>query len=97
MVQLQDCISLLREFKHKFGDVYGITKLGIFGSVARGENTEDSDIDIIVEVKTPTLTLMHNLHQAITSLFNCKVDLVRLRKSLRPLLLSNINNEAIYV
>lgn len=97
MVQLQDSISLLREFKHKFGDVYGITKLGIFGSVARGENTEDSDIDIIVEVKTPTLALMHNLHQAMTSLFNCKVDLVRLRKSLRPLLLSNINNEAIYV
>ena len=97
MVQLQDSISLLREFKHKFDDVYGITKLGIFGSVARGENTEDSDIDIIVEVKTPTLALMHNLHQAMISLFNCKVDLVRLRKSLRPLLLSNINNEAIYV
>ena len=97
MVQLQDSIALLRDFKHKFGDAYGITKLGIFGSVARGENTEESDIDIIVEVKTPTLPLMHNLHKAIASLFDCKVDLVRLRKSLRPLLLSNINNEAIYV
>ena len=97
MVQLQDSISLLRSFKQKFGDTYGITKLGIFGSVARGENGEDSDIDIIVEVKSPTFVLMHDLREALASLFNCKVDLVRLRKTLRPLLLSNINNEVVYV
>lgn len=36
MIQLQDSISLLKNFKQKFGDTYGITKLGIFGSVARG-------------------------------------------------------------
>ena len=51
MIQLQDSISLLKNFKQKFGDTYGITKLGIFGSVARGENTEDSDIDIAVIVE----------------------------------------------
>lgn len=97
MVILQDSISVLKTFKQKFGGVYGITKLGIFGSVARGENTEDSDIDIIVELNSPTLALMHDLHEALSALFHCKVDLVRLRKSLRPLLLSNINKEAIYV
>ena len=97
MVLLQDSISVLKAFKQKFGSVYGITKLGIFGSVAREENTEDSDIDIIVELDSPTLTLMHDLHEALSALFHCKVDLVRLRKSLRPLLLSNIKKEAIYV
>ena len=51
MLVLQDCISKLADFKAAFSQKYGITKLGIFGSVARKENTEDSDIDIVVEVK----------------------------------------------
>lgn len=97
MITLQECKEKLASFKHQFGDSFGITKLGIFGSVARGENTEDSDIDIVVEVEKPTLSLMHNLHEALVNLFNCEVDLVRFRKSLRPLLLSNIKQDAVYV
>ena len=34
---------------------YGFTKLGIFGSVARKENTEGGDIDIVVEVEKPSI------------------------------------------
>lgn len=97
MVTLQECKEKLARFKHQFGDSFGITKLGIFGSIARGENNENSDIDIVVEVEKPTLSIMHNLHKALVDLFNCKVDLVRLRKSLRPLLQANINQEAVYV
>ena len=85
MLVLQDCIHKLSDFKKMFAKKYGITRLGIFGSVARNEHTEDSDIDIVVEVKKPTLQLM------------CEVDLVRLRDSLRPLFKSNINRDVIYV
>ncbi len=49
MLVLQDCINKLVTFKQTFGKQFGITKLGIFGSVARQENTEESDIDIVVE------------------------------------------------
>lgn len=97
MVSIQECKEKLGNFKHQFGDKFGITKLGVFGSVARGENTEGSDIDIVVEVENPTLSLMHNLHEALVNLFGCKVDLVRFRKSLRPLLQANIKQDAIYV
>ena len=58
MLVLQECISKLGAFKQAFGKQFGITKLGIFGSVARQENTEDSDIDIVVEVEKPTLSLI---------------------------------------
>ena len=34
MLVLQDCIEKLSAFKHDFGRQFGITKLGIFGSVA---------------------------------------------------------------
>ena len=97
MLVLQDCIHKLSDFKKIYATKYGITKLGIFGSVARNEHTEDSDIDIVVEVKKPTLQLMYELKEALKQLFGCEVDLVRLRDSQRPLLKSNINRDVIYV
>ena len=97
MLILQDCIQKLSDFKRLFAQKYGITRLGIFGSVARNEHTENSDIDIVVEVKKPTLQLMYELNEALKQLFNCEVDLVRFRDSLRPLLKSNIQRDLIYV
>lgn len=97
MLELQDCIDKLVAFKHTFGKQFGITKLGIFGSVARQENTEESDIDIVVEIEKPTLSLMYELKERLKELFKCEVDLVRFRPTLRPLFKSNILNDAVYV
>jgi len=97
MLVLQDCVEKLSAFKREFGRQYGITKLGIFGSVARQENTENSDIDIVVEVEKPTLSLMYELREMLKSIFKCEVDLVRFRSTLRPLFKSNILNDVVYV
>ena len=97
MLTLQDCIQKLQDFKSNFGAKYGILKLGIFGSVARQENREDSDIDIVVEVERPTLSLMYELREVLKHLFGCEVDLVRFRDSLRPLFKSNIQRDVIYI
>ena len=97
MLVLHDCIDKLSDFKQESGKQFGITKLGIFGSVARNENREDSDIDIVVEVDRPSLTLMYDLKQSLIRLFGCEVDLVRYRDSLRPMLKSNILNDVVYV
>ena len=97
MVYLKECKSKLSEFKSQFGDKFGIIRLGIFGSVAREENTENSDIDIVVEVKKPSLTIMYELEQSLKALFGCDVDLVRYRQSLRPLFKSNIQKDVVFV
>jgi len=97
MLELKDCVNKLTEFKRVFGSKFGILKLGIFGSVARKENTEDSDIDIVVEVKQPTLSMMYELKEELNTLFGCEVDLVRFRESLRPLFKTNIQKDVIYV
>ena len=97
MLVLQDCINKLTAFKNTSGKQFGITKLGIFGSVARQSNTEASDLDIVVEVEKPTLSLMYELRNKLVELFNCNVDLVRFRNSLRPLFKANILNDVIYV
>ena len=97
MLVLQDCIQKLSDFKVAFAQKFGILKLGIFGSVARNENTENSDIHIVVEVQKPSLQLMYELREALKQLFGCEVDLVRFRESLRPLFKSNIQKDVIYV
>ena len=97
LLVLQDCIQKLSDFKEAFAQKFGILKLGIFGSVARNENTENSDIDIVVEVQKPSLQLMYELREALKQLFGCEVDLVRFRDSLRPLFKSNIQKDVIYV
>lgn len=97
MLILQDCIQKLSDFKVASAQKFGILKLGIFGSVARNENTEHSDIDIVVEVQKPSLQLMYELREALKQLFGCEVDLVRFRDSLRPLFKSNIQKDVIYV
>ena len=45
-----DYITLLRQYAKAKAEVYGIMKIGIFGSVARNEQPEDSDVDICVEI-----------------------------------------------
>ncbi len=97
MLQLEECKQKLKGFKQTFGRKFGIINIGIFGSVARQENTEDSDIDIVVEVEKPSLSLMYELKEALKALFGCDVDLVRFRNSLRPLLKDNILNDTVYV
>lgn len=45
----------IEEIKRKILPIlkkYGVTKAGIFGSVVRGEETKESDIDILVEINT---------------------------------------------
>ena len=86
MLRLEECKRKLTDFKGMFGKRFGIVSIGIFGSVARQENTADSDIDIVVEVERPSLTLMYELKESLKKLFDCEVDLIRFRESLRPLL-----------
>ena len=55
-----------------------VVKAGIFGSYARGEETKDSDIDILVEIKNPKLSLLGfiKLERELREVLKKKVDLV---------------------
>lgn len=94
---LDECKAKLVSFKQCFGHEFGIKSIGIFGSVARQENREDSDLDIVVDIDNPTLSTMYTLKTVLTEMFHCEIDLVRFRSSLPPFLKQNIEKEAIYV
>ncbi len=95
-MQRDEVLSILRTHKHDLFNKYGITRLGIFGSVARGENTDASDVDIVVEMP-PDLFQMVHVKEELEHLLVGSVDLVRYQKHLSSLLKQRIDNEAIYV
>jgi uncharacterized protein len=57
MPETQEILAYLAENKDKYARLYQITKIGIFGSYARGEQTPESDIDLIVEFEDNTENL----------------------------------------
>lgn len=88
-------INLLKQYRERNAARLGIQRIGIFGSVARGEQNNNSDLDIFVDIKEPDYFILCNIHDDLDPLCGCKVDLVHLHKFLRPLFLKNIEKDAI--
>jgi predicted nucleotidyltransferase len=90
-------IRLLRRFMLEHGAEYKITRIGIFGSIARGEQTIDSDIDIVYESKKMNLWEDIGLWQDLEQYFGKPVDVVSLHPHMNPLFRQRIEQEVIYV
>lgn len=90
-------IQLLRDDKEYISLKFGVRSIGIFGSVARSEQQEDSDVDIYVETETPNPFLLLDLKEELEKLLGCSVDIVRLRQRMNPFLRAQIEKEGIYV
>lgn len=97
MKSTAEYIALLQQFKENNAEKYGIRRLGLFGSVARGEQRSDSDLDIYIEGEPQSLFTMSHLKNELQDLFQCKVDIVRLREHMSSLLKKQIEKEGIYV
>ena len=93
----EDVLRILQSHRDELAHRYGLTRLGIFGSVARNEAGDDSDVDIVVETQVPDLLMMVNLKEDIEQLLQRKVDLVRYHVRMNPYLKKRIDNEARYV
>jgi hypothetical protein len=73
----------------------GVKRLGLFGSCARGEATEASDLDFVVELENETFDAYMDLKEFLEELFHCPVDLV-LIDAIKPRLRETILGETIY-
>ena len=96
MKTTSEYMPLLRKYMVENAHKYGIMRMGIFGSVARGEQTEDSDVDVCVELQTPSMFCLVHIKDELQHLFGCAVDIVRLREDMDKLLKQNIMEEGIY-
>lgn len=75
---------------------FGVKRLGIFGSVARDEQTENSDVDVLVELEKETFRGYMGLLLFLEDLFGRKVDLA-IKDSIKPRIKDRVLSETIYV
>lgn len=87
----------LRKLKPDLEKQYGVTKIGIFGSFARNEIHEDSDVDVVVEMKEPDLFYMVHIKEVLEKRFKIPVDVIRYRDMMNKYLKARIDREAVYV
>jgi predicted nucleotidyltransferase len=93
---LKQHIDEIRQIAKKY-ELKGIYNLRVFGSVARGDDTEGSDIDFLVDVNSdlhPSLYTLIDMNDELEDLLGLKVDLVTAR-SLPDLVKERIAKEAV--
>jgi predicted nucleotidyltransferase len=92
-----DYIDILQGYSSTLREDYGIKSLRLFGSVARGEEHEGSDVDVFVETETPNPFLLMDAKEYIERLVGRSVDIVRNHKNLNPRLRSRIERDGVAV
>jgi predicted nucleotidyltransferase len=93
----QDILSSLKKLKGEVIREYSVKTIGVFGSVARNEGTEQSDLDLLVEFSKPVgfVTFMR-LENFLSERLGERVDLVT-SDSLKPVIRQDVLAEVIYV
>ena len=77
MTSRQEVMARLKSLKGELATRYDVREIGIFGSVARGENDPGSDIDLLVEFGSHAdLLTFIGLWQYLEDSFGMKIDLV---------------------
>jgi len=95
----EEILHFLRENKSRLLSEYHLSKIGLFGSFARGESTVASDVDILFdfcENVEDIYTLKSTLKAYLSKSFNRSVDLAR-EKYIKPFAKHQILQDVIYV
>ena len=89
-------LKILKNHAEDLKNRFGIRSLRLFGSVARNEHQEGSDVDVCVEM-APNLYQLISLKQGLEALLGCTVDVVRMNRNMSPFLKREIERDGIYV
>jgi len=90
-------LNKLKIYKETNKQKYGILSLGVFGSFARNQATESSDVDIVVRMETPDPFILVHIKEDLEEQLRMPVDIVRFREKMNPFLRNRIEQEALYV
>lgn len=91
-----EALSIPQNHKADFAIRFGVERIGIFGSVARDEATENSDVDVIAQMP-PSFSGLIELQEELEKEFGTKVDLIRMHDNMGERFKNRILREAIFV
>ncbi|NIM12243.1 MAG: hypothetical protein GTO45_09030 [Candidatus Aminicenantes bacterium] len=90
-------IKRLKAMNHQLNKDFGVSKIGIFGSYARGNYDKDSDLDVLIEFDRPVnLFEFSRLKTFLTNQLGIQVDLVT-PGALKPLIKDKILKSVSYI
>ena len=93
----REILDILAEFRRTRGEEFGLLRIGVFGSVARDQMTESSDVDVVVDLAQPNLLTLAAIMIRLEELLGLPVDVVHYRGTTNPYLKRRIEREAVYV
>jgi uncharacterized protein len=97
VMQSEQVVQVLQAHRQELAEQFGVQSLTLFGSVARGEATADSDVDLLVEFNRPVGYFgLVALQEFLTQLLSHTVDLGTLR-SLKPRIRHQVEKELLGV
>ena len=82
--------------KDELREKYSLVKIGLFGSYAKGQATDQSDIDIYAEFEDKKFRNIAGAWNYLEESFGTKIDLLYPHKNMRDSLKQNIEREVIY-
>lgn len=91
----EEILALLAQNRGKLRQM-GVERIGLFGSFARNAPTQNSDIDLLVELEIPSYAAMIELYDFLSELLGSKVDLIRKGPHLRDRFLQTIEKDLTY-
>jgi predicted nucleotidyltransferase len=96
MKSREDVLAILKSLKGELSTRFFVRRIGIFGSVARHEQTDESDIDVLVEFDRPVgFFTFIELEDYLADHLGSPVDLVT-PDALKPLVRETVTNEVAY-
>jgi len=93
----QKVLDRLGNFKKYNAQKYGIESLALFGSFSRGEQNKESDVDVLIELDSPSLFIYAEIQSKLESILKRKVDLVSSKSRKRNGFDKQISKDLIYV
>jgi uncharacterized protein len=96
MKTLEEIKSILVQNKLRLHDEFSLTEMAVFGSYSRNEQTEKSDIDILVDFDKPVGLEFIELAIELEKILDLKVDLVS-KNGIKPRYFEVVKEDLIYV
>jgi len=98
MNNLEHIKKILKEHKEEIREKYEVVIVGVFGSVARSEESLDSDVDILVNIEKPIGLKFFELWDYLETILERKVDLLTMQAvNKKPILKESIEKDLINV
>lgn len=93
----KECIDILKTCSETLRREYGITSLRLFGSTARDEQKDGSDVDVFVETLTPNPFLLMEAKEYLEKSTGRSVDVIRNHCNLNPRLKKRIERDGVTI